>query len=317
VNLTVALDRYEKWRVGTKHFSYQTWRGEKPGLRRFVTACATNGVHDVEALTSDVVDAWWDSLDLADSTLVTRLAQLRAFLAYCEGRGWLRDDPTAMVRAPRSMPAERERLDAGELLSLLEVAPHARDRILLALAMNLALRGGEITRLRVRDVDLPAGYIHVAVDKTRETDEMPISADLHDELVRWFGTYMPSSRQDYLVPSVYHGPSGLVFRPEKPVGKPYKVVSDALAQVGWVSTKQEGVHTIRRSVARLYFDKAEEEETFDSALLATMTLLHHSRPETTLKYVGRDRARSARDAILKGQPFLTRMSPKTALRAVK
>jgi integrase len=46
----------------------------------------------------------------------------------------------------------------------------------LALAANLALRGSEITDLRIRDVDLDERTrIQVRVWKTRQLDDMPIN----------------------------------------------------------------------------------------------------------------------------------------------
>jgi hypothetical protein len=95
------------------------------------------------------------------------------------------------------------------------------------------------------------------------------------------------------------------------------VVKRALAKLGWEDVKGEGIHTVRRSVARIFFDAAEAEESFHEALLGTMRLLHHDRAETTLRYIGVDRQTLARDRFLRGRPFLTRLAhvPPT-LRAV-
>jgi integrase len=285
------------------------------------------GVHYVASITHTHVTGWWDQLAVGDSTKPTRLAQLRSFLNYCRLRDWCTHDPSALLRAPRPAPVPRERLDPTELLTLLDVVSDPSHRVLLALAVNLGLRGGEIQQIRLRDVDLDASEIKVNVEKTHgEIDPMPISSDLYGELWRWLTLYTEAcaddglGRDSYLVPSRYVQPSTrrVFYRHHKPIGQPYDVVQEALRRIGWDDVVGEGVHTVRRSVARIYFDMIEAEETFDSAMLATMTLLHHHKPETTLKYIGRDRLTLARDRMLKGKPFLSRLTGDVVpLRAVQ
>lgn len=314
-----ALSEYERWRLIDADYSRKTWAGEKSGLLNFVDTMADRdpAVLWTDQLDYDAVREWFAALTVADSTRVTRLAQLRAFLGYCIKRGWLTSDPSLLLRAQRPAPTERDRLDADELLRLLEAVDSRRDRVLIALATNLALRGGEIAALRVGQVDIGHHEIRVGISKTRESDVMPLSSDLAIELSHWLRHYTETSAvtpRSYLVPSQYvDNTKGTVrYRPDRPVGKPYVVVQDALTRIGWGDVKGEGVHTVRRSVARIYFDMIEADESFDSALLATMTLLHHQRSDTTLRYIGRNRATLARDRILKGKPFLTRLARECA-----
>lgn len=313
VTLRDALDAYEHWRVTQAGFSIKTWAGEKPGLLGFLDAMALHDVDGPHELHHEVVALWWEHLRVGPSTKPTRLSQLRSFMRYCTTRGWLESDPTVLLRAPRVAAEPRERLTADELLTLVETARYPRDRVLLALAANLAVRGGEIARMRVGHLDLDAGEIKVYVDKTGVIDVMPLTAELSTELRSWLTVYTDTpglSAHSYLVPARYvdNKSDRELYRHSTPIGKPYAVVKDALSRVGWETCKGEGVHTVRRSVARLYFDDVEATDTFDSALLATMELLHHERPETTLRYIGRDRAQMARDRHLKGQPFLTRLA---------
>jgi integrase len=311
-----ALVSYLTWRTTRGAASVNTVRGERPGLRAFGTFI---GNPEVGEITAESVGLWWDALTLADSTKGTRLTQLRSFLRYCLDQGWIGGDPTSLIRAPKVRPEPRDRLTPDELLALLDLARTPRDRCLMALAMNLGLRGGEIGRLRWRDVAWGDLSIRVFVDKTNEVDDMPLTEDLLNELTRWAPyAIVGGSKRDgqYLIPAQHVGAQGVTYKWGQPVKEPYAVVKRALADAGWEDVRYEGVHTIRRSVARIYFDKVEAEESFDSALLATMTLLHHTRPETTLRYIGRDRASLARDRILKGKPFLSALRTPTSLRAV-
>lgn len=325
-SLDGALAEFRRWRLDLAGFSVKTWAGEKSGLLAFIDLMVTFGVTSVDGIERAHVEAWWLTLPHKDSTKATRLSQLRTFLGFCVEQGWLTHDPSALLRAEKPLPVLRERLDPGELLALLEAADGPRDRILLALCMNLGLRSSEIKRLTVRDVDLSNGEITVRVEKTRTApDPMPITEDLAVELRLWLAEYFRTTAQDgltnasYLVPSRFVVPrtGRVIYRHSKPMSDPEDAVHKALARVGWDDSKGEGVHTVRRSVARIYFDMIEETESFDSALLATMTLLHHTRPETTIRYIGRDRLTLARDRILRGQPFLTKLAAAKRLRSVK
>lgn len=328
-HLDVALREFQAWRTGDAEFSRATWKGEMPGLLYFVDFCLARGVRHVEALTPEDASAWKASLaHLAETTRATRLSQLRAFLSYCLKRGWLTEDPTVLLRVPRPAPAPRERLDAQELLDLIEAADFPQHRIILALAANLALRQSEIKSLRLRDVDLDEGILRVTVHKTRERtppDDMPITTELGVELRRWlhhYRLYAPLTRDTLLVPSqhVTPGTRKITYRLDRSIAEPEDVVQRALAKIGWGDITGEGIHTVRRSVARLFFDAmlAEAGEArFDEALLGTMRLLHHDRPETTLRYIGVDRQTQARDRFLRGRPFLTRLAGVPTLALVR
>lgn len=312
MDLSVALGDYERWRTTQARYSPHTWDGERPGLVAFVTYATACGAHRTSRLTEELLDAWWAQLQLADSTRHTRLSQLRRFLGHCIQRGWLTTDPSWLLRAPKPPPEPRHRLTADELLALLDGADYPQHRILLALAMNLAVRGGEIQRMRVGDVNLPAGSIRVRVDKTGEVDDMPINADLDSELRRWLATYraaVPRLGPDaFLVPGQRVDPYGGVhYRPDRTLSEPYGVVKRGLAKLGWADSHGEGVHTIRRSVARIFFDQVRATDP-DGALIATMRLLHHSQPGQTLVYIGYDRQQEVRDELLRGKRFLTALA---------
>ena len=322
--LPKALEEYEHWRVHEAGFSIRTWAGEKPGLLAFVDHMREAGVHYCADLTHEHVSAWWTGLRLKDNTKATRLHQLRSFLEYCAQRKWMKGDPTALLRAVRPGARVRDRLTADELLDLVETGATPPRRIILALAANTALRASEIRDLRLRDLDLPRQELRVRPGKTRsDEDAMPVTVELDRELRRWLDVYLGEAqvtRDSYLVPSVYADNMNgrLVYRHDRQMGVHYaaEVVKDGLAALGWDGTLGEGVHTVRRSLARLFFDAKEAEGTFDSALLATMELLHHTRSETTLHYIGRSRGQAARDSVLKGKPFLTTLASTRKLRAV-
>lgn len=312
-----AVRLYGQWRVGSDGRSINTWSGEAPGLAAFADYCADHGVDQFWLLNDELLEDWWADLRVSDATRPTRLHQLRSFLGWAIKKGWLVEDPTLLIRAELPAREEQRRLTAQGLLDLIEAADFPQHRIVLALCANLALRQSEIKTLLLRNLDLSGGSLLVHVHKTRKTapDRMPVSSDLATELDRW----LPHYRHDcpgltptsHLVPSMHYSPiSGRVtYRPDRSVAEPEDIVKRALGRMGWTEdeVRGEGIHLIRRSVARIYFDAAEAEESYHEALLGTMRLLHHDRPETTLRYIGVDRQTLARDRFLRGRPFLTRL----------
>lgn len=318
--LDEAFQSYATWRTTQARFSPRTWAGEKSGLLAFVDLIGPD--RPVSSLTDTDLDVWWDGLRdrVAESTLRTRLAQLRSFLRYCQAaRGWLDRDPSLLLRAGKSMPTLKRRLDRQGLLALQDQCRNPRDRILLALAANLALRGSEISSLRVRDVDLANAEISVKIWKTAKSDIMPITVELDAELRRWLHIYrelVPGvTGASYLVPAQHYQPSTgkTTWRHDSPYSEPHRVVQAALISLGWDEVKREGVHTVRRSVARVVFDMLTEDGD-PEALMTTMRLLHHSNPEITLRYIGYDRQTEARDRFFKRQRFLTRDTTVTPVR---
>ena len=152
--------------------------------------------------------------------------------------------------------------------------------------------------------------------------------DLAYELRRWLTEYRTSLAgldrpvevldEHYLLPAItgpryrwrtqddgrrvqYQVPSR--WNPERPARKIHEVAQAALERVG-LPTRHEGIHTIRRAVARLYFDRLVEDKGYDGALRQVSALLHHSNSTTTERYLGLSRERRARDESLRGRSLL-------------
>lgn len=344
VHFNYVLREFQTWRLRESGSSPRTWAGEKATLLGFVDCMHRRGIHSPDKLTDADVAAWWETQQtLARSTRATRLSQLRTFLTHCQRRGWApQGDPTWRLGATRPRPGLRNRLTALELLQLLDVANEPRDRVLMALLENLALRNSDLTGLRIRHLHFEEEVIDVYVDKTDESVQMPMTLDLMNELHRWLDVYRSRcpevNRESFVVPSRWTSTTTdrVIYYPDRPQGQLYRSVQRVLlAGVGrgvvdpgtWTLRDPatglpvldslgrpklapgEGGHTVRRSVARIMFDAAQAEgQGFDEALIATMALLHHSNPQRTLDYIGVDRRQLALDRVLKGRAFLSRLA---------
>nr|MBA2497957.1 tyrosine-type recombinase/integrase [Acidimicrobiia bacterium] len=149
-------------------------------VRRFVKHV---GNIQVRHLAPKHVDAWFfgekgiTPTVKEPSSFNNYRKRINTFMGYCAKRGWLRTDPMVNVRVRKEFRRERLHLTAREMLGLLDLAESPRDRAYLAINVNTALRASEITGLRVGDVDLDQGELHVTIVKTAEEDSMPITED--------------------------------------------------------------------------------------------------------------------------------------------
>lgn len=264
---------------------------------------------------------------ISASTVNYYRTRLSTFFVWARKRDYLRQDPLEQVEPLRVVKAPRLQVEPSRMLDLPGKATNPRDRAFLALLINSAFRAKTATAIRVGDVDLDGLSVHVKVTKSHLEDMFPISGDLAPELSRWLHRYAldlgrPLRSDDYLFPAkiatVYkwvthedgtkekcRTTSG--WRPYSPMKNPERVVQDALRGVGVRQTVGEGVHTIRRSVARAYFD-AMESLGYDHALRTVSALLHHKSTATTEIYLGLSSERRRRDQTLRGRPFLSAMT---------
>lgn len=115
-------------------------------------------------ITPGAVEAWVkaSSVRLAPGTVRTRLAYLRGVLRAAVRDRLIARDPSEGVQAPRE-PSRRSGMvipTPGQVGAVLDAAG-PRDRAVYALAAFAGLRAGEITGLRVRDVDFLGRVVRV------------------------------------------------------------------------------------------------------------------------------------------------------------
>lgn len=255
--------------------------------------------------------------------------RINSFFVWATKRGYLKQDLLAEVEPLPVTRRVRLQVDPETLLSLPRHTMNQRDAAFVGLLINSGLRAGTATSLRVGDVDLVGGSIRVRISKSHLEDVFPVTADLAPVLGQWLREYTRCvgrslATDDFLFParraSVYRWVSledgtkerqrtETGWRPDRPLTHPERVVQDALRMAGVHVAAGEGCHTLRRSVARAFFDLAAE-TGYDGALRVTASLLHHQSTATTELYLGLGADRLRRDAALRGKPFLTEIASK-------
>lgn len=97
-------------------------------------------------------------LAISARSIERKLAALRAFFRYLQAQGVVNTNPAQAVKSPRYEPSLPHVLSQQEVEQLLSAPPEGhplalRDRALLELMYATGMRVGEVTRIRLRDID--------------------------------------------------------------------------------------------------------------------------------------------------------------------
>ena len=192
----------QAWLVGASQGLIRTRSGDpyKPGaLRSYEKALRLRvlpelgSVRLTEVARNDLQDIVDNLLaeGLNASTVAGTMLPVRAIYRRALSRGEVAINPTTGLEMPAARGGRDRIASPDECANLLEDLPQ-RDRALWASAMYGGLRRGELMALRIEDVDLGAGLIHVRrgwdvvegeiATKSGKDRRVPIAAVLRDYL---------------------------------------------------------------------------------------------------------------------------------------
>lgn len=182
--------------------SPRTVQNTRYELVPFVRYLEAEGVTDIEALTFEVMQDYQQELafsltakgrPLALRSQALRLGTAKGFTRYLKEQDYLLGDPGAKVKppkAPRRLP--KAILSPAEVQKLMQ-APDTRsirgyrDRLILEVLYDTAVRRSELKDIRLCDLDLDGGYIQV-IGKGDKQRVVPVSqrvCELLDNYLRF------------------------------------------------------------------------------------------------------------------------------------
>lgn len=322
--LSDALDDYLTYRRTA--FKRGTALASEQSLRQFLAVVGNVQTRSLEPRHAERFQSWLLTSGKKPNTVNGRMSQLSAFSKWLTAHRLVATNFCGTVRTIPVPKRPRLRVAADRFTHLLDTAERPDRRMVIALGLFLFLRGGEIKTLRVGDVDLDEGIVHVTVHKGRsQVDEMPICYELDQELRRWLVAYAadigrPLRSSDILVPAHVRRagwlprPEAGNYQPDRMMLRPYDQVRATLLAAGYPVTEDgkrngEGCHTLRRSGARFMYDalidgRLGDQSARDDALRQVMSMLHHSSVTITEGYIGLERDRARRDKTIRGVRML-------------
>ena len=177
------LARYRDEITPTKR-SASTERARLEGMIRRDISCRV-----IAKLTSAHLASYRDERlqSVAPATVVRELNTIAHALKIAQ-REWgvfLPRNPAELVRRPKVANGRTRRLEAGEEQRLLDGCDQGRTRLLrplLILAIETAMRRGELLGLRWSDVDLQRRTVHLEQTKNGDSRDVPLSTRATREL---------------------------------------------------------------------------------------------------------------------------------------
>jgi integrase len=333
VLLSDAIEEFLRYRRSAG-FRPNTLAINERALRKLLGVVGNIQCGSLEARHGEQFQAYLMGKGYKPNTVAANLTAFAAFVKWLRTRHYLgaRSDPMANVRSPRSNAEPRQRILRENFDDFLDATQYPYERMVCALGLYLFLRASEIQAIHLKDIDLDRGEILVHVEKTNQTDPMPISTELDRELrryLRWYASDLsePFAGDMYLVPRIRRrpfandgtGPGGgyIVERkkgntqPYTKVARPHRYVQRTLVKVGIPirdaegKSLMEGVHTLRRSGARALFDDLVENSNYDGALRLVSAMLHHKSTVMTERYLGLDVDVKKRNDLIRGKQMFT------------
>lgn len=170
--------------------SPSTVMNSKNALRRFAGFLQAEGINGIDQLTSEVLEDYQQelafTLTAAGSPLAIRtqnklLGIMKGFCRYLKEHDYLIHDPGAIIKLPKEgRPLPRAILNEPEVKKLIK-APDThtnrgyRNRVVVELLYDTAIRRAEIAGIKLADLDLDGGYLLVRGKGNKER-VVPVSA---------------------------------------------------------------------------------------------------------------------------------------------
>lgn len=251
---------------------------------------------------------------LKDSSYNKLVCMIRHFVEYAVRRAEVHPFTLdACVAVPEGPRKDYLRLSAAQVVQMIETCEDPWERWVLALASQTLGRESELLNRQVRHLhfDRAQPVIDWYRRKTVDKDELFATADLVREWQRWTYAYQTQcgslERGWRLIPRrEYRGVHGWVYHPQLPPTRLSGIVQRHAARVsGEVreDLKGQGVHILRRSMARALYDRLVELEVYQPDK-KVQTALGHAKVETTMLYIGVDPDRASRNELLAGSNLL-------------
>ncbi|TQV70766.1 tyrosine recombinase XerC [Exilibacterium tricleocarpae] len=171
---------FQRYLVTERQLSPRTAAAYQRDIDKLRHYCAEQGIErvaDIRPFHLHQSLATLHRRGLGGKSLQRWLSGLRSFFEFCLRRGWLKANPAAGIRAPKSARTLPKTLDvdqAGQFVSLPgKRAIDCRDRAVVELMYSSGLRLAELVSLDIADIDLADASLRV-LGKGNKTRQLPV-----------------------------------------------------------------------------------------------------------------------------------------------
>ena len=241
----------------------------------------TRGIRHPAALKPEVVLDFIteDGKRYHRRTESSRCSILRALLTHLYRRGTINRDLAGVVISPRiyryeGCPQFISRAQIRAILSQIDHATAAglRDYAMILLLATYGLRGIEVIRLNLNDLDWRRNLLHINVRKAGNNTVYPLAPSVADAIIQYLKKARPRSNNRRVFLSLK--------APYRPIAYTWALgdkVRQYMKRAG-VEITRPGTHTFRYSCAQLLLVKG-------TPLKVIGDYIGHAHPETTQLYL--------------------------------
>lgn len=274
--VAAQLEGFRTWMVRHRGVKVRTIDRHERLIEKMLPALGCDpGLYDA-ALVRRVLLQQINQLSLGYAkTYVTTLRVFLRFLA-AHGRCQANLDRAVPVVPEWKLSALPRYLEADDIERVIDSCdlskPHGvRDRAILLLLARLGLRGGDITAMRVGDLDWDEGTVKV-LGKGRREARLPLPQDAGEALIEYLVKVRPQVDTDRVFLC-----TNAPVRPFASACSVSDVVRLALERAGIVNAPSKGAHLLRHSAATAMLRSG-------ASLDAIATVLRHQSTDTTAYY---------------------------------
>lgn len=250
--IPALITRYIADRRRKQTLSAATARDVRYTLTRF----AENAPSDIRKVTKRHIEQFIERSEWAVSTRRRALSELRGFFRWAVLEGHARRDPTLAVEPAQQPPTVPGALtsDVAEQLHIAYQRLPDRERLMISLELNEALRRVELARAQIADVDRRGRAMRVRGKARGGKGDVTRTVPLSDETLLNLSRYLASEPPLLGLAQMSSGP---LFRnrhrPNEGLTATHigKLVGDALYELGIKSGPRDGIsgHALRHTAA--------------------------------------------------------------------
>lgn len=164
---------YNDYLINEKRSSNNTIESYMRDILQFASFCTTNRILDIKHINVTFINKYLDFLTLngkSEATKLRILASLRSFFRCLTMKGITASNPTNEINLKRTEKQLPGILDEKEIVLLLSQPDgtdfkSVRDKAMLEILYATGIKVSELIDLRVGDINLQIGIIHLKNDK--------------------------------------------------------------------------------------------------------------------------------------------------------
>ncbi len=168
-----CVEEFKEYLLNEKHSSKNTVESYMRDINQFYSYCVSENILSYKDISSDCLNKYFEFLSLHGKSQATKtrvVASLRCFFRYLFGKGIIKSDPLNSIKVSKPEKKLPEILEAGEIVLLLSQPDGSdyksiRDKAMLELLYATGIKVSELIELRVSDINLQVGILHLKSGK--------------------------------------------------------------------------------------------------------------------------------------------------------